>query len=297
MEVGKLADRGGVEVRGLDLAAPPTPGENEALNALFEEHGLVVFRDQQLTKQQLVDAGIRFGGSVLRKPLVADDPEALGISVLSNRGYDGTVIPNDPNEKVGEAPWHTDQGYLPNPNRGKILYCVQAPEEGGMTGFVDGYAAYDALSAEMKSRIEELHVVQSWGKLQRRTDGQDFRLDGKREMEKARFADVLFPIVYPHPVSGRKVLNFPPMWAAGIAEMAGPEGEALTQALIEHITQPKLQYWHRYALGDAVLWDNWRFLHKAGGTPGRYARTIWSITLNSGPQIGRVAGNGQSEAI
>lgn len=288
MEVGKLSDLGGVEVRGVDLAAPRRADLDRTLAALFEEHGLVVFRDQKLTKQQLVDAGARFGGAVLRKPLVADDPEALGISVLSTRGADGDIVPDDPDKVLGDAAWHTDQGYLPAPNRGKILYGVQVPEEGGMTGFIDGYAAYAALPDDLRMRVENLHVVQSWDHLKLSNDRR-YRRDGEKELIPGRFPDVLYPIVYPHPISGRKVLNFPPMWAAGIAEMPGPDGEALARTMVEQITNPNLQYWHRYQLGDAVLWDNWRYLHKAGGAKARYVRTLWSITLNSGPEIGRVA--------
>lgn len=287
MQVNRLSDQGGVEVLGVDLSQPGDGEEVVALNALFEEHGLVVFRNQKLTKPQLVGAGDRFGGAAVH-PLVARDPEAPGISVLSNRGHDGNVIPEDPDALVLEAPWHTDQGYLPAPNRGKILYAVQVPEEGGMTGFVDGYAAYASLPEDLRARIEGLHVVQSWGKLRITKGSGKYRLNGEKEIVPDRFPDVLYPIVYPHPASGIKVLNFPPMWATGIAELSGPEGEALTRELLERITAPELQYWHRYLPGDAVLWDNWRFLHKAGGTPGRYVRTLWSITLKSGPQIGRV---------
>lgn len=287
IQVNSLAGTGGVEVLGVDLSVPGDSAEVRKLSDLFEENGLLVFRNQKLTKRQLVAAGDRFGGAAVH-PLVARDPEAPGISVLSNRGYDGSVIPEDPDALVLEAPWHTDQGYLPAPNRGKILYAVQVPEEGGLTGFVDGYAAYASLPEDLRTRIEGKHVIQSWNKLKISKGGGKYRLNGENEIVPNRFPDVWYPIVYQHPVSGIKVLNFPPMWATGIAEIPGADGDALTRELLERITAPELQYWHRYEPGDAVLWDNWRFLHKAGGTPGRFARTLWSITLKSGPEIGRI---------
>jgi taurine dioxygenase len=288
MLVHRLSDLGGVEVDGVDLTAPRTAEEDRALLALFNEHGLVVFRGQKLTKRQLVEAGAPFGGTMLNVPVPAAEPETPAVSVLSNRGADGDIVPEDPDKLYGAAGWHTDQGYVVAPNRGKILYGVQVPEEGGMTGFIDGQTTYAALSDHLRSRIEGLHVVQSWDHLRpEASDERKYRRDGEKELTRGRFADVLYPIVYPHPFTGAKVLNFPPMWAARIAEMPGPEGEAVARAIVEHITQTKFQYWHRYRLGDAVLWDNWRFLHAASGTPGRYARTVWSIALQSGPMIGR----------
>ena len=71
--------------------------------------------------------------------------------------------------------------------------------------------------------------------------------------------------------------------------MPGKAGEALIAELIAHIKRPGGQYWHKYEVGDAVMWDNWRFIHAASGTLGRYVRTIWSVTLNPGPEFGRLA--------
>jgi alpha-ketoglutarate-dependent taurine dioxygenase len=39
-------------------------------------------------------------------------------------------------------------------------------------------------------------------------------------------------------------------------------------------------------VGDALLWDNWRFMHAAGGTRGRYVRTMWSFAINGGVELG-----------
>jgi taurine dioxygenase len=287
MEVRRLSDLGGVEVVGVDLTASPTTEQDRALMALFDEHGLVVFRDQKLTKRQLIDATAPFGGAMVNTPVAAADPEAIGISVLSNRGADGNMVPEDPDKLYGAAGWHTDQGYVATPNRGKILYGVQVPEEGGMTGFIDGEATYTALPDDLRSCVENLHVVQSWDHMRpEASDERKYRRDGERQLTRGRFADVLYPIIYPHPITGRKVLNFPPMWAARIAEISGSDAETLARRLVEHITQPKFQYWHSYRVGDAMLWDNWRFLHAASGTLGRYVRTVWSVALRSGPKIG-----------
>ncbi len=277
MQVSELSDIAGVSVQDIDLAAERSIEEDRELKRLYDVEGLVVFRDQHLTKQQLVSAGAPFGGTMMNKAAVVPDPEAQGITVISTRGPFGDVVPQDEKQLVGDLEWHSDQGYLTAPNRGKILYAVEVPDEGGMTGFIDGQMTYEALSDRMKARIANLHVVQSWLRAESLiARNRDYRIRGTEQLTPNRFPDVAFPIVYDHPITGEKVLNVPPLWSAGIVEMPGDEGEMLIAELVEHLKQPKFQYWH-----------NWRFLHAASGTPGRYVRTLWSITIESGPHLGR----------
>jgi taurine dioxygenase len=288
MKVRRLSELGGVQIEGFDLSSPSTDDLDAVLNALYDEHGLIVFRDQKLTKQQLVKAGDHFGGAMLNKAAVVPDPEAPGVTVISTRGPFGDTVPEDQDALVGDLEWHSDQGYLTAPNRGKILYAVQVPEEGGKTGFIDGQLTYAALSDAMKRRIKGLHVIQSWSRSEEYlARNRDYRIKGHQEMRRDRFADLAYPMVLAHPNTGEKILNVPPLWSAGIVEMPGAEGDALLAELVAFVKQPRFQYWHSYAIGDALIWDNWRFVHAASGTPGRYVRTLWSITINAGPELGQ----------
>lgn len=287
MQIRKLSEVGGVEVEGVDLSRPRSAEEDRALMRLYDEHGLVVFRGQNLTKRQLVDSGAAFGGTMIDPPATVRDPEVAGIVVISTRGTTGDVVPKDPEALVGDLAWHTDQGYVPNPNRGKILYGVQIPPEGGKTGFIDNQLTYAALPEDMKKQIEGLHVIQSWDRAEAYlTRNRDYRIGGDKEMVKGKFPDMIYPLVYAHPKTGAKILNVIPLYDAGILEMPGPDGAALLEELLLHVLQPRFQYWHQYRVGDAVLWDNWRSLHASSGTLGKYVRTLWSIVIDSGPNLG-----------
>lgn len=288
MRVSKLSELGGVAIEGADLAAPADPSRDAELNALYDEHGLIVFRDQMLSKSQLVEAGARFGGTLINKQATAPDPEAPGVIVISTRGPFGDTIPEDQDGLVGDLDWHTDQGYVTAPIRGKILFARVVPEEGGQTGFIDGELTYAALPEDTKRRIANLHVIQSWNRAEDYiARNRDYRIQGHKEMAQNRFPDLAYPMVIRHPHTGAKILNVPPMWSAGIVELPGTEGDDLLSELVEFVKQPRFQYWHTYAVGDAVLWDNWRFVHAASGTPGRYVRTLWSISIKGGPELGR----------
>lgn len=288
MIIHKLSPLGGIAVEGIDLAAPRSREESRELAHLYDTHGLVVFRDQKLTKQQLLDATYPFGGPMIDVPAIVPDPEVPGITVIGTRGPDGTVMPKDPDTLIGDLEWHTDQGFVTVPNRGKYLYAIDVPEEGGMTGFIDGQVTYNALSNAMKQRIDKLHVIQSWNRAEEYlARNRAYRIEGDEAMAYNKFPDVSYPMVIRHPSTGMKLLNVPPLWSTGIVEMPGAQGQALVEELVAHIRQPKFQYWHKYRVGDAVIWDNWRFLHAASGTPGRYVRTLWSVVIKGGPEIGR----------
>ncbi|MFA7387695.1 MAG: TauD/TfdA family dioxygenase [Thiohalobacteraceae bacterium] len=289
MQIHPLSPLGGITVAGVDLRTPVSAAFDAPLQQLYAEHGIVVFRGQTLSKAELVAAGEHFGGTLINKEAVAPDPEAPGITVISTRGPFGDTMPEDQDEVVGDLEWHTDQGYVVSPIRGKILYAVQVPDEGGLTGFIDGQLTYEALPDDLKARIDGLHVIQSWNRSEEYlARNRDYRIKGHQEMTRDRFPDLSFPIVLAHPVTGAKILNVPPLWSAGIVEMPGAEGDALLATLVDFVKQPRFQYWHRYTVGDAVLWDNWRFVHAAGGTPGRYVRTLWAINIKGGPVLGEV---------
>jgi taurine dioxygenase len=209
------------------------------------------------------------------------------VTVISTRGNKGHVTPEEQDAIIGDIDFHTDQAYVVAPNRGKLLYAVAVPEEGGQTGFIDGARTYDALPAAVKAKIDDLHVIQSWKHAQATiARNRGFYQKGATQLADDRYADVAYPLVVRHPRTGRKSLNVPPLWAAGVVELPGAEGEALVADLIAHLRKPEFAYWHSYRLGDVVAWDNWRYVHAAGGTPGRYVRTLWSTVIKGGPVIG-----------
>ena len=52
----------------------------------------------------------------------------------------------------GEAQWHADMTYGVSPVHACALYAIEVPKTGGNTDFANMFAAYDALSTEIKER-------------------------------------------------------------------------------------------------------------------------------------------------
>ena len=62
-------------------------------------------------------------------------------------------------DRASWLPWHFDHCYNNELNRAGVLRAVDIPPADGMTGFVDGIALYNALSPDLRARIEGHNVL------------------------------------------------------------------------------------------------------------------------------------------
>jgi len=187
--------------------------------------------------------------------------------------------------------WHTDQSYRrPPPDISLFLSVLPVPQGQGQTLFADCAAAYDALPADLKARVEGLeglHAVSSSGRSRASV------LAGERpkpllphQMPQRQ------PVVRTHPVTGRRALylcEYGQMdWVEGpfVGLEPGPHGEgaALLEALMRHITQRQFVHVHEWTTGDLVIWDNRCLVHAATWFDAdREARVMWRTTVSGNP--------------
>ncbi len=236
-----LSSAGGAQFFGLDLSRPLAPGEKDAIVAAFLAHHIVVFPGQSLTREQQFAFAANFGE--IETPDARRSPgKRYGVAhVLSNLDADGN--PTFRFSRAANYHWHTDKPYRPAPPLLTMLHAVELPPRGGDTEFANTALAYDALPDETKQRIAGLRVV--------------FRpaFDPSRPAAE-------HPLVRTHPDTGRKALYLG-NHATGIAGLPEDEGAALLKALLDHATQRRFVYAHRWCLGDLVMWDNRCLLHRA----------------------------------
>jgi alpha-ketoglutarate-dependent 2,4-dichlorophenoxyacetate dioxygenase len=79
--------------------------------------------------------------------------------------------------------------------------------------------------------------------------------------ERTMFRPVRQRLVRTHPVTGRRSL-FLSSHAGGIVGWPVPEGRAFLRDLIEHATQPRFVYSHKWRQWDLVMWDNRQTMHR-----------------------------------
>ena len=253
----------GAEIGGIDLSRELDDATFDAIVEAFHRYEVVFFRDQTLTPEQHVAFSRRFGE--LEHHVRADRcrPGYPELFVVSNVIENGKPIGS---QDAGLF-WHSDLCYMAEPSRGSIFYAREVPigddgEPLGDTLFASATAAYAALPAETKRRIDGLQAVNSYEKGYNRE-----RNGGKRppltDEQKRRTPDIAHPVVRTHPFTGRKCLFVNEGYTSRIVGMDGPEGDALLNELLEHATDARFIYRHKWRVGDLLIWDNCATQHLA----------------------------------
>ena len=150
----------GARVGGVTLEGLADPEVRARLNDAFEERGLLIFEDVEPTPEMQVAISTVFGPlkdhPSSATPRVGD---VLGVIEIRHEPNEGGVVELDGRLLSQWLPWHFDHCYNDQLNRAGVLRAVEIPPDGGMTGFVDGIALYDAVSPEVRDRIEGETVI------------------------------------------------------------------------------------------------------------------------------------------
>ena len=248
----------GVELVGVDLAAPLPDDALAAVRAAWVRNTILLVRDQaHLRPEDLIAFARRLGElDEHDQPqyCLAGYPEiALVSNVKENGRYIGAP-------QAGRH-WHSDAQYLRRPPSGSLLWAKEVPPVEGNTCFANMIAAYRALDAAMRERIATLRINFS------RVSAYSLYHPERpplSEEEKARLPDVQHPLVRTHPETGEKALYVGGrQHGASVIGMSAEEGEALMRELRDFATQPRFVYEHRWRVGDLILWDNRSTMHRA----------------------------------
>ncbi len=244
---------------GLDVGKHLDDVTFQHIEAAFHENAVLCFRHQSLTEGQQIAFTKKFGDVGTNTfASYGGHKTHSEILIVSNVEEDGKNIGN-PNAGLF---WHTDQSYAERPHRATLLYALEIPEQNGEplgdTLFANGTAAYDALSDDMKRRIDGLQAVHR----------MHARIRGRAETRvtdeaKKRFPDVSHPVARTHPFTKRKSLYVTIGECVGIEGMAEQDALALIEELFNHIIKPEFIYRHRWQVGDLLIWDNCMVQHQA----------------------------------
>ena len=261
------------EARGVQLWKGMRTTTLSRIGQAWQEHGVLVFRRQALSEDELVAFSSRFGE--LERIVRADwaSPTRPEITQISNlRNAAGASIGG---LGSGELAWHTDQSYMARPATGAFLYCVEVPPRRGHTYWANLYLAYEAL----QRRIEGRRAVFSYAK---RISGYEGEQPSPEEIA-AKTPDVTHPLVHAHPLSGRKALYLDPSTTTGIAGLPEAEGRDLLESLNAHATRERFVYEYEWQVGDFVMWDNGFLLHRREPYDAQHNRLLKQTSVRLPP--------------
>lgn len=275
-----------------DLDSMEVRGE---LKRLWIEHGLLVFRGSPATPEFQVALSEVFGDLQVHPVASFRHPENDKlIRITTNpQGEDEDLVEVDGKVVCGWIPWHKDIIFTERLNHGGILRATKIVSSGGETGFVDQIDAYARLSPEMKQTVDELEVVYHVTPI----DESPFFGDEKvrylkvgaplQAMYDREWQPVVHPLVFEQPGTGRKALNYSPLWAQYVLGMDRAESEELLRQLSDYLWNIPA-YYHKWQPDDMVLWDNWRILHRVMPAPFGEVREVERTTISGDYGHGRL---------
>ncbi|MEH2257441.1 TauD/TfdA dioxygenase family protein [Nostoc sp.] len=245
----------GAIVTDFDASQAIAPEVILQLKQALRDRHILIFKDQKLSDQQLLNFSLYFGALFVpsdETPVLASKPGETPVVIpISNvdGGYTGT----------GELTFHSDHKWTPTPSSGSLLYALEIPSQGGDTYWLNTNLAYEALDEATKERIADLQLITYNPFLQDRNAPRSlYRLDKNIPLISPIFPH---PLVRTHPESGKKHLYLDAATEVEIVGLEPEEGSKLIEQLRQHLNQPKFYYQHKWSVGDIVYWDNQATLH------------------------------------
>lgn len=253
----------GAVIGGVDLARPLTPELTERLRQAVLAHGVVFFRDQDITRDQMLFFMSNFG-TPCPDPFSVERPVSPSETVIDMQ----TLA-----YRRATSVWHIDSSLAPAPGSLISLRAIEVPPVGGDTCWASMYAAYELLSPPLQAMLNGLTAVHSAAKVLPLMSGAGY---GALQEDMVN----VHPVVRVHPETGRRALFVDELWTERIVELAPGESAHLLAFLFDHIKSPDLMIrWH-WRRNDVALWDNRAFQHYA--VPDYDTKRVMQKTILAG---------------
>ena len=263
----------GVEILDVDLRALDDERFAE-IRRLFCEHGLVFFRDQELSEREHIAFAKRFGKVNINRffdahpehpevALVAKEPDQL----LNIGGF-----------------WHADHSYDLEPALGSILVARELPSRGGDTLFVSMYDALEVLPESLRKRLfgmrgvhSSRHIFGSYSEKVRNL------IDPKVGFGNAQASDQLGKVTHPavirHPLSGRDALYVNPGFTIGFEGWPIAAAVPLLGFIYAKVLAAGKVAKFRWRPGSIAMWDNRATWHMARNDYRGQRRVMHRVTV------------------
>lgn len=246
LEVRPVSGGVGVEIANVDLAGDLSNSDFAAIRDAFIEHGLIFFREQNMSPDEHIAFAERWG--------------EININRFFPRveGYDQIAAVVKEKDQLGNigGGWHTDHSYDHIPAMGSILLARETPPIGGDTLFACMYKAYNSLSEGLKKTLEGMKAVHSsrhiFGDQSEYREAMKDRLSNPEQATQ----DAVHPVIITHPESGKKALYVNPAFTLHFEGWTAAESKPLLDYLYQHASLMEHTTRFNWAPGSIAFWDN-----------------------------------------
>jgi taurine dioxygenase len=289
----------GVRIGGLTLEQTTDPALRREINDLFEAKGMIVFEDVEPSGRMHVALSDVFGPlkDHPSKAVPRVDQDAMpGVIDMEAKPNQPGRIEVDGKVRSQWLPWHFDHAYNNELNRAGVLRAIAVPPEDGLTGFVDGIELWNALSPELREKIDGQNVLYRMNVVMENFHfgaPDDYKVLSENPAAQSVMEAAIGVPRAVHPAvwtraTGEKVLHVSPWMAEGLEGNETPEGDALLDAVCKEIfaRAKELSYFHQWKPTDMLIWDNWRVLHAVSGHDPQYGRRMQRTTIKGDYGLG-----------
>jgi alpha-ketoglutarate-dependent 2,4-dichlorophenoxyacetate dioxygenase len=277
MDVVPLGPGFAAELRGVTLAdVASDDAAYAATRAAFEEHSVLVFRDQEVTDELQLAFSRRFGPPEVTK--VGSQGTGSHFVILSTIGPDGQVVPPDHRlslrSKANQL-WHTDSSFKRVPALTSILSARVIPARGGETEYVSTRLAFERLDARLQTKLENSFAWHDYAHSR-----SQIAAGLATPEERAALPPQCWRMVWKNPANGRRAIYLA-SHAYAVEGMEAAAGKHLIDELMEAATAPGTSYLHQWRNGDVVMWDNRATMHRGRPWPAHEARLMVRTTISA----------------
>ncbi len=237
----------GAEILGFQAKEVYPDATYDLIRQALAEHCVLVMRDQPLTDLEAVEFLDRIGITFDQWNITPDflSPDTPKVYQLSSRAG---------GSRYAGSTWHADYAFIDEPADVSCMQMRKLPAVGGDTGFANMYAAYDALSDQMKNMIADLSAIFDNSRRHRLQYSHENTVISKEQLDRVPMAR--HPLVITHPLTGRKALYCSEALVDTIVELPPLESKAVVDFLHNHVDQHQFHYRHVWRANDLVLFDN-----------------------------------------
>jgi taurine dioxygenase len=259
----------GAEVSGIDLRDDLSQVTIDFIQQTLDEYQVVFFRDQEITAEQQLAFGRRFGELHVH-PVVRGKPRSQWTEIMPVHA-DATTA------RIAGDKWHTDVSCDEKPPSASILHLTTVPESGGDTLFSSMHAAYEALSQPLKELLCGLTATHDGGpnytdRAQRNREDNPYRVDPV----------AVHPVIAKHPHTGRPAIYVNSVFTVRINELREAESRSLLDFLFGHVTRPEFQCRFGWKKNSIAFWDNRAVQHYAVWDYYPAVRSGQRVTIRGG---------------
>ena len=277
MDIIPLGPGFAVELCGVKVAEVVTDtAVYSAVRAAFEEHSVLVFRDQEVDDDAQLAFSRCFGPPEVTK--VGSQGTGTHFVILSTIGKNGKVVPADHRLALRNRAnqlWHTDSSFKRIPALTSVLSARIIPALGGETEFVSTRLAFERLEPKLRAKLENSFAWHDYA----HSRGQ-IAADLASPEERAVLPPQCWRLVWKNPGNGRSALYLA-SHAYAIDGMEPTAGKKLLDELMAAATAPGTSYVHSWRSGDIVMWDNRATMHRGRLWPAHEARLMVRTTISA----------------